>query len=239
MFTSPVTESTRQDMKRCSMTLSIHAEEEQEVDIELSQPSPALKKSNSMKNIGLGLPSAFTLSGFSSKTESEDHSGMKGPSPPPAYGPLLPHRHDIPLNTPPTQDLDDTNAYFSQDVDSARELQIRRRQDVYAEVQQRETEERLAAMEQALTEARDSEEAQRKVAARLRRDYEKLQRDYERSEAQAIKENLPDSISSVVSVGTHTRRQRSVKGALVEPTSVSRATRVCLYKVLIISLDVL
>lgn len=59
----------------------------------------------------------------------------------------------------------------------------------YAEVQQQETDERLAAMEQALADARESEEAQRKVAARLRKDFEKLQRDYERAEAQAIKDN--------------------------------------------------
>lgn len=85
--------------------------------------------------------------------------------------------------------------------------------DTYAEIQQQEAEERLAAMEQALTEARESEEAQRKAAARLRRDFEKLQRDYERAEAQAIKQNMRDSISSVgaVSVGsiaTPTRRSK-------------------------------
>jgi hypothetical protein len=66
----------------------------------------------------------------------------------------------------------------------------------FAEIQQQEAEDRLAAMEQALTEARESEEAQRKAAARLRRDFEKLQRDYERAEAQAIEENLCESVSS-------------------------------------------
>ena len=85
--------------------------------------------------------------------------------------------------------------------------------DTYAEIQQQEAEERLAAMEQALSEARESEEVQRKAAARLRRDFEKLQRDYERAEAQAIKQNLRESISSVgaISVGsvsTPTRRSR-------------------------------
>lgn len=138
------------------MDLSIHDEnvDEEAVDIELgmSKASPALRKSTSMKSIGLGLPSAFTtMSGFN-KDESAD-DGSKRPSPPPAYGPLLSGSRTgqdgnevglelglglglgVPINTPPTQDIehDSPNAYFSQAqaqvqvLDPTQELQIRRR----------------------------------------------------------------------------------------------------------------
>ncbi|RXK37562.1 hypothetical protein M231_05187 [Tremella mesenterica] len=59
----------------------------------------------------------------------------------------------------------------------------------FAAIQLQENEERLAAMEHALTEARESEEAQRKLAARLRKDFEKLQREYDRAEALMSRED--------------------------------------------------
>ena len=127
LFTSP--ETSRRDDKRRSLALSAHDEEE--VDIELSHPSPTLRKSTSMKNIGLGLPSAFaTLSGSIKTEETLSHDGEKGPSPPPAYGPLLSNGGLlIAVNTPPTQAIehDSPNAYFSQVDDPAQELQLRRR----------------------------------------------------------------------------------------------------------------
>ena len=99
--------------------------------------------------------------------------------------------------------------------------------DTFAEVQQQEADERLAAMEQALAEAKESEEAQRKVAARLRRDFEKLQRDYERAEAQAIKENR-DSISSTgaMFMGTTATPTRKPKTPSSRNGSVSVYTRI-------------
>lgn len=53
---------------------------------------------------------------------------------------------------------------------------------------QAETDERIASLEQALAEARESEDAQRKLAARLRRDFDKLQRDFERAERRMLRE---------------------------------------------------
>lgn len=125
MFHSP--NLTSGEDKRRSMEVSTH--DEDQVDAELSHQSPALRKSTSMKNIGLGLPSAFTtLSGFA-KNEKPTSGATKEPSPPPAYGHLLPSRDGLAVNTPPTQDIehDSPNAYFSQSIDSAQELQMRRR----------------------------------------------------------------------------------------------------------------
>lgn len=49
-------------------------------------------------------------------------------------------------------------------------------------LQRQETDERLSSLEQALHDAQESEEAQRKLAARLKRDFEKLQREFEKAE---------------------------------------------------------
>ena len=49
-------------------------------------------------------------------------------------------------------------------------------------LQQELADERIQALEQALSEARESEDNQRKLAARLRKDMDKLQRDFERAE---------------------------------------------------------
>lgn len=103
----------------------------------------------------------------------------------------------------------------------------RNARETFAEIQQQEADERLAAMEQALAEARESEEAQRKVAARLRRDFEKLRRDYERAEAQAIKQNLRDSVSSVgaVSVRSVATPTKKPKTPISRIGSVSQLSR--------------
>lgn len=50
-------------------------------------------------------------------------------------------------------------------------------------LQQELAEEKIQALEAALSEAMEGEESQRKAAARLRREVEKLQRDYERAES--------------------------------------------------------
>lgn len=54
-----------------------------------------------------------------------------------------------------------------------------RHSDSYAEIVRQEADDRLIALERALSEARESEEVQRKVAVRLRRDFDKLQREFE------------------------------------------------------------
>ena len=56
---------------------------------------------------------------------------------------------------------------------------------------QAEADERIAGLEQALCEARESEDAQRKLAARLRRDFDKLQRDLERAEERVSRDSVP------------------------------------------------
>lgn len=56
----------------------------------------------------------------------------------------------------------------------------------WSALQQAEQDERVASLEQALAEARDGEEAQRKVAARLRKDVDKLQREFERTEERMV-----------------------------------------------------
>jgi len=56
---------------------------------------------------------------------------------------------------------------------------------------QAEADERIASLEQALAEARESEDAQRKLAARLRRNFDKLQRDFERAEERMSREPVP------------------------------------------------
>ncbi|RSH92804.1 hypothetical protein EHS25_008250 [Saitozyma podzolica] len=56
----------------------------------------------------------------------------------------------------------------------------------WSALQQAEQDERVVSLEQALAEARDSEEAQRKVAARLRKDVDKLQREFERTEERMV-----------------------------------------------------
>lgn len=53
----------------------------------------------------------------------------------------------------------------------------------YAALQRQEHDERVSALENALAEAKEGEEAQRKLAARIRKDFEKLQREYDRTEA--------------------------------------------------------
>lgn len=90
------------------------------------------------------------------------------------------------------------------------------RRDSFSEVQQQEAEERLARLEQDLADARESENAQRKVAARLRRDFEKLQRDYDRAEGAAEQERVSQSISSLgsISLGAfNTPARRAADGA--------------------------
>lgn len=156
MFHSPGSAVGHEDKRhRRSMDLTIHDEEEVDIEIGMStskvSPSPALRKSTSMKNIGLGLPSAFTtLSGFTKDKEQcmDSGNGDKRPSPPPAYGPLLSGSGTgrdegglglglglglgVAINTPPTQDIehDSPNAYFSrvqaqaQDLDFDLEIEL-------------------------------------------------------------------------------------------------------------------
>jgi hypothetical protein len=79
----------------------------------------------------------------------------------------------------------------------------------FAETIQQESDERLILLERALCESRENEEAQRKLAARLKRDFEKLQRDFEHAEqtmAEQVEErpkarsmNSTSSIESVTS----------------------------------------
>lgn len=52
----------------------------------------------------------------------------------------------------------------------------------FAETQQQESDERLILLERALAESRENEEIQRKLAARLKRDFEKLQMDFDHAE---------------------------------------------------------
>ncbi|WVR05975.1 hypothetical protein IAU60_003003 [Kwoniella sp. DSM 27419] len=74
-----------------------------------------------------------------------------------------------------------------------------------------EAEDRIAALEQALTEARESEDSQRKVASRLRRDVDKLQRDLIRAEERAVEEETTDLRSSVSGpMGQRRRRSPAV-----------------------------
>jgi hypothetical protein len=77
----------------------------------------------------------------------------------------------------------------------------------FAETIQQEVDERLILLERALCESRENEEAQRKLAARLKRDFEKLQRDFEHAEqtmAEQVEERPKarsmDSTSSIESV---------------------------------------
>jgi hypothetical protein len=77
----------------------------------------------------------------------------------------------------------------------------------FAETIQQESDERLILLERALCESRENEEVQRKLAARLKRDFEKLQRDFEHAE-QTMAEQVEvrpkarsmDSTSSIESV---------------------------------------
>jgi len=79
----------------------------------------------------------------------------------------------------------------------------------FAETIQQESDERLILLERALCESRENEEVQRKLAARLKRDFEKLQRDFEHAEqtmAEQVEErpkarsmNSTSSIESVTS----------------------------------------
>jgi hypothetical protein len=77
----------------------------------------------------------------------------------------------------------------------------------FAETIQQESDERLVLLERALCESRENEEVQRKLAARLKRDFEKLQRDFEHAEqtmAEQVEERPKarsmDSTSSIESV---------------------------------------
>jgi len=77
----------------------------------------------------------------------------------------------------------------------------------FAETIQQESDERLVLLERALNESRENEEVQRKLAARLKRDFEKLQRDFEHAEqtmAEQVEEppkaRSMDSTSSIESV---------------------------------------
>lgn len=56
------------------------------------------------------------------------------------------------------------------------------RSNSYAEIAREEADDRLVLLERALSEARENEDVQRKVAARLRRDFDKLQREFELAE---------------------------------------------------------
>jgi len=77
----------------------------------------------------------------------------------------------------------------------------------FAETIQQESDERLVLLERALCESRENEEVQRKLAARLKRDFEKLQREFEHAEqtmAEQVEERpkarCMDSTSSIESV---------------------------------------
>lgn len=87
------------------------------------------------------------------------------------------------------------------------------RRTSFAETQQQESDERLILLERALAESRDNEETQRKLAARLKRDFEKLQRDFEHAEqtmseqAQEPKRPQARSIDSASSMESMTSSQ--------------------------------
>ena len=77
----------------------------------------------------------------------------------------------------------------------------------YAEAVQQEADERLVHLEMALSESRENEDQQRKIAARLKRDFDKLQREFDHAEqsmAMAEQERPPlrstESTSSAVSM---------------------------------------
>ncbi|CAD6572234.1 MAG: hypothetical protein TREMPRED_000481 [Tremellales sp. Tagirdzhanova-0007] len=71
---------------------------------------------------------------------------------------------------------------------------------------QAEADERIVSLEQALSEARESEDAQRKLAARLRRDFDKLQRDFERAEERGSRDSTP--VVPIASASTSMPRER-------------------------------
>ncbi|OCF31096.1 hypothetical protein I316_07227 [Kwoniella heveanensis BCC8398] len=74
---------------------------------------------------------------------------------------------------------------------------------------QAEAEDRIIALEQALMEARENEESQRKVASRLRKDIEKMQRELLRADEQRAQEELQALKASVVGGGIGARKRDS------------------------------
>ncbi|WVQ97373.1 hypothetical protein IAU59_004485 [Kwoniella sp. CBS 9459] len=84
---------------------------------------------------------------------------------------------------------------------------------------QAEAEDRIIALEQALMEARENEEGQRKLASRLRKDMEKMQRELLRADEQRAQEDLKLLKASINGgIGARKRDSSAEEGMTVDDT---------------------
>lgn len=90
------------------------------------------------------------------------------------------------------------------------------RQAQLTAIQQEEADRQILALEQALNDARDGEENQRKLAARLRREVDKLNREFERAQ----EDSLEEKINATTSVATPGIRGGMEK-AIFRPRSIA------------------
>jgi hypothetical protein len=132
------------------------------------------------------------------------------------------HNHPSPINSPNSpggkhlfrtvrnNDLSKPFPYHKHHKHARNIFNTPNRRTSFSETLQQESDERLIMLEKALTESRENEEIQRKLAARLKRDFEKLQRDFDHAEltmstAEQAQQQRPqarsmDSTSSIESV---------------------------------------
>ncbi|WVF70549.1 hypothetical protein IAT40_005340 [Kwoniella sp. CBS 6097] len=91
---------------------------------------------------------------------------------------------------------------------------------------QAEAEDRIIALEQALMEARENEEDQRKLASRLRKDMEKMQRELLRADEQRAEEELVMLKASVIGgLGGRKRATSAKEGTAIDDARSRRSSQ--------------